>query len=94
MGEFQSDGRIIRLQQILTGIILAAVALAASVSFWSDTWGARLDFLSLLLLILAAPVRLIALARYFRLQNNNRYALLSYLVIAVMALTVVFHYLA
>ncbi len=93
MGEYQSDDRIVRLQQVLTGIILAAVAAAAAVSFWSDTWGARLDFFSLLLLILAAPVRLIALARYFKHQNNSRYALLSYMVIVVMALSVVFHYL-
>ena len=83
------DGKssIIKLQNILI-IITIALFVAATVMYSIDRrTGLVACYVSVSLLILAAPIRIIWVARLFQDPGERRYRLLAYLLIAIIALT-------
>jgi hypothetical protein len=85
------DGKpgIIKLQNVLI-IITIALFVAATVIYSIDRRiGLVACYISVSLLILAAPIRIIWVARLFRDTGERRYRLLAYLLIAIIALTAV-----
>jgi hypothetical protein len=79
--------KVIRLQNILIWAVGVAFCLGIIIGFFDEKLGRLICFVDVLLLIMAAPLRVIWLSEYFRKAGERKYGILAYLVIVIIALT-------
>lgn len=79
--------KIIRLQNILIWAVVVAFSLGIIIGFLDKKLGRVIYFVDVLLLIMAAPLRVIWVSEYFRKAGERKYRVLAYLVIVIIALT-------
>jgi hypothetical protein len=89
------DGKsdIIKLQNVLIIIMIALFVAATAVYSIDKRIGFAFCNISVSLLILAAPIRIIWVSRLFRDTGELRYRLLAYALVAIIALTALLRFL-
>ena len=79
---------LVKLQKILIYIIIALFAACTVIGILNKRAGETASYLSVILLFLAAPVRMIWVGEYFRTTNQKKYQTMAYIVIGIIAMTV------
>ncbi len=87
MGDFEVNRGILKLQRILLIFVLLLLVISISVGLIDPELGWNIGMAAVITLILAAPIRIIAVAEYFRKKGNRKYQYLSYIVIIIIGLT-------
>jgi hypothetical protein len=85
-GNMEMTG-LLKLQRSLVVLIIILFASTIIAYFADKNIGLILSRISILVLILTVPIRLVWIAGYFRKTGNIRYQILSYLVIVIIALS-------
>ena len=88
MKSFTRKPNLVKLQKILIYIIIMLFIACIVVGFFDRQTGDTAGFLSVILLFLAAPIRMVWVGEYFRTTNQKKYQALAYVVIAIIGLTV------
>ncbi|UCD95266.1 MAG: hypothetical protein JSU69_04245 [Candidatus Zixiibacteriota bacterium] len=85
------DGKpdIIKLQSVLIIITIALFAVATVIYSIDRRIGLIACHISVSLLIMAAPIRILWVGKLFREAGERRYRLLAYVLIAIIALTAI-----
>ncbi len=90
MAKFEVGRGIIKMQTIILIVVLIFLILDIIEGIILNSGlGHYLSYASVVLLIVAAPVRIIAVSRYFRKQNDRRYETMSYILILIIVLTAI-----
>jgi len=89
MAKFEVDQGILKLQRIILILVMMVLALAVIIGMYDAKIGYYLGYTAVILLIIAAPIRIIAVSKYFKKRNDRRYELLSYIVILIIILTAI-----
>lgn len=79
---------IIKLQKYLITAIVIIFSISIIIYFFDYKAGVIASYISVVLLFMAAPIRMIQVGEYFRKTNQKKYTALSYIVIGLIALTV------
>ncbi len=79
---------LVKLQKILIYIIILIFTTCIAIGIINKRAGETAGYLSVILLFLAAPIRMIWVSEYFRTTNQKKYQALAYIVIGIIALTV------
>jgi NADH:ubiquinone oxidoreductase subunit K len=87
MPEEKPPNGLLRLQRLLLYFIIVVLLVSMVIGQFDIRKTIILNYISVTILILAAPLRLLSISEYFRKQNEKKYRILSYMVIFVMALT-------
>ena len=90
MGGFEVNKGILKLQRLLLIIVLAFLFIDIGIGIVYPELDQNIILIALILLILAAPIRIIAVAEYFRKKGNRKYQYLSYMVIVIIGLTALY----
>jgi hypothetical protein len=93
MEDIARKSRLIKLQRLLIYIIIALFAVCIILGFLNKQIAVTASYIAVILLFLAAPIRMIWVGEYFRSTNQKKYRILAYIVIAIIALTVLFRLL-
>ena len=79
---------IVKVQRILIYITVAIFIMSMVINFISEHIGMKFNYIAVIFLFLAAPIRMIWVGEYFRMTNQKKYQALAYIVIGIIALTV------
>lgn len=79
---------LVKVQRILIYITVAIFIVSMVVDFINNHIGMKFNYIAVVLLFLAAPIRMIWVGEYFRKTNRKKYQALAYMVIGIIALTV------
>jgi hypothetical protein len=80
---------LLKLQRNLIILIIILFTATIIAYFIDKNIGLILGRISILVLIMTVPIRLIWIGTYFKRAGNIRYQILSYTVIAIIALSVI-----
>ncbi len=93
MESIARKSNLVRLQKILIYIIIMLFAACILTGIFNRQTGEAVSFLSVVLLFLAAPIRMIWVGKYFRSTGQKKYQTLAYIVIAIIITTALFRLL-
>jgi hypothetical protein len=79
---------LLKLQRALVILIIFVFAAAIAADIFDRDAGTIFYNISIMTLILSAPTRLIWMSEYFRKGHSRLYQILSYIVIAIIILTI------
>ncbi len=80
----QTSGSV-KLQKFLVWLIVAVFAISVIAHIFSPELGVIFYNISLVVLILSAPIRFIWMSEYFRNRSDHKYQIFAYLVIIIIA---------
>lgn len=90
MAKYEVGQGIIKMQRVILIVVLVFLVLDIVEGMILDKGiGHYLSYASVVLLIVAAPLRMIAVSRYFKERNDRHYQILSYIVILIIVLTAI-----
>ena len=84
----KESGIIVLQKYLLIGVIII-LAISIVVDFFNEEIGLILNYVSVVILIIAAPIRIISVSEYFRKSSEKKYQALSYIVIGIIAVAAV-----
>ncbi|GEM_PF-2528620 len=87
MAQFESDQNILNIQRYILIVVIATLAVSIILGYVKPLYEDYFSYAAVVLLIIAAPIRIIAVAKYFKKKGNRRYQMLSYTVILIIILT-------
>lgn len=87
MKESDANNTIFRIQKGILYVVMLVLIAAVAVGFRNERIAYYLGYTAVVLLIAAAPIRIIAVAGYFKRLGNSRYRSLSYIIIVIIILT-------
>jgi len=93
MENIARKSNLVRLQKILISIIIVLFAACIVTGIFNVQTGETVSFLSVVLLFLAAPIRMIWVGEYFRSTGQKKYQMLAYIVIAIIITAALFRLL-
>jgi hypothetical protein len=93
MNDIARKSHLVKLQRTLIYIIIALFTVCIILGFIDKQMAATTSYIAVILLFLAAPIRMIWVGEYFRTTGQKKYQALAYIVIAIIILTVLFRLL-
>ena len=88
MKSITREPNLVKLQKMLIYIIIMLFIACIVTGIFDKKAGETVSHLSVILLFLAAPIRMIWVGEYFRATNQKKYQALAYIVIGIIAMTV------
>ncbi len=86
MDKYLFGGDVLKTQQIILIAVVAILLISIITGYFSNRLGGILNHISIIMLIIAAPLRLISVAEYFRRSRDKKFQYLSYTAIAVIVI--------
>ena len=80
---------VIKLQRYLLVIVIIFLAGGIVTDYINEKAGLILNYLSIGILIIAAPIRMISVSRYFRETNDRKHEILAYAVIGIIVVAAI-----
>jgi len=93
MDNISRKSNLVQFQRFLIYIIIAIFSVCIIVGFINQQAAETVGYISVILLCLAAPIRMIWVGEYFRTTKQKKYQMLSYVVIAIIILAALFRLL-
>jgi hypothetical protein len=93
MEDIARKPHLVKLQRTLIYIIIALFSACIILGFINKQIAAIASYVAVILLFLAAPIRMIWVGEYFRTTYQKKYQILAYIVIAIIILAAVFRLL-
>jgi len=87
-GERKESGVILLQKYLLIGVIII-LAVSIGADHFNEKVGLILNYVSVAILIIAAPIRIISVSEYFRKSGDKKYQALSYVVIGIIAIVAI-----
>jgi len=87
MARFEVDKTVLKIQEYILVIVILFLAGSVITGYFHPALNRTLGYIAVVLLIVAAPIRIIAVAKHFQKKGNRHYQILSYTVILIIILT-------
>ena len=83
---------LLRLQRILTTTVIASFGITIPIYLWNKELGSDACYISMLLLVASAPIRLGWISRHFRKRGHRKTYLIAIATIALIVLSALFRF--
>lgn len=80
---------VIRLQRLSLIIVIIFLLAGIAADYVSEKVSLILNYISIGILIVTAPVRMISISKYFRETNDRKYEILAYAVIGIIVVAAI-----